>query len=100
MYSSFSSETCSTQGMSACTESIQPRSPALVPWPGESSVQNWSLLLLLAEIWLFTENQGVNQLWAVCQSCLWGHRAGMVQLLPSSSDLTQPGKELGEGGGA
>ncbi|KAM7042951.1 uncharacterized protein M8220_007058 isoform 5-T8 [Acridotheres tristis] len=29
----YSSVTCSTQGMSACMESVQPRSPALVPCP-------------------------------------------------------------------
>lgn len=73
-----------------------------MPCPGECSGkagQNGSqcLLLLLTEIWLFTENQGEKRgstssglcVRAACRVTVW---AGMVQLLPSSP-VTLPSLE-------
>lgn len=87
--------------------SIQPWSPALLPWPGESSGKAGQnrfgcLLLLWTEIWLFTENQGVKGgstssglcVRAACRVTVW---AGMVQVLPSSSvALPSPEKSWGK----
>lgn len=57
---------------------------------GQVRLPRIGLLLLLTEIWLFIENQGVKRgstssglcVRAACRVMVW---AGMVQLLPSSS---------------
>lgn len=88
-------------------ESVQ---PALVPCPGECSGRAGQnrcqcLLLLLTEIWLFTENQGEKRGSSGSGQCVraacrvtgveWDDPAAALQ----PCDLVQPGKELGKGGG-